>query len=162
LVGPGLFFALLAALVTPLKAETAVGLDAVGVDPLVSLSNPGNLDVRDAQGRPVSATLVAAQVKQARAKAASEAAFASRLPEAAAVAAFLEMLQALRHALRGGPISQPVQDLFALVPTFRTTDKTSPTRALILGLALLVAGLVCRPALLVVPIRSRRCDQLRC
>lgn len=164
MVGPGLFFALLAASLTPLKAaERAVGLDAQGVDPLVSLSNPGNLDVRDALGRPVSAELVAAQVKQARAKAASEAAFASKLPQAAAVAALLEMLQALRLTLRGGAAGLPLQRLFALPLTSRGDDKkTLPLLALILGAAAIVAGSSRRPAPSLVPARTRPTDVLRC
>lgn len=161
-MGPGLFFALLALVALPLKAEQAVGLEAQGVDPLVSLSNPGNLDVRDALGRPVSAQLVAAQVKQARVKAASEAAFASRLPQAAAVAALLEMIQALRLALRTTPSGRPIRAQFALAPASRTTDKADPRQALTLGFAVLVAGIASRPALKTVPASTRRAEVLRC
>ena len=64
-------------------AERAVGIEAQGVDPMVALRNSQDLDVRDELGRPVSAKLVAAQLKAAQAAASADAAFSSRLPRPA-------------------------------------------------------------------------------
>ena len=141
MAGPGLFLALALALVCPAGAETAIGLAARGVDPLSALRNPSGLDVRDEFGRPVSARLVAAELKAAQTKVAVQAAFASSLPQAAAITARLEMLEALRLALRADFAPDPLQRLFALLPTPRPQQK-SPVRSVVLfGCWLLAAAL---------------------
>ena len=161
-MGPGLFLAVFLALALPVRAERAVGLDAQGVDPMSALSNPSGLDVRDALGRPVSARLVASELKQAQAKAASEAAFASRLPKAAAIAAMLEMIETLRLFLKGGSASLPPQRLFALAPTQRSGDKAATLQLIVIGLALLVAAYAARPKPAPQLCRVRSTEVLRC
>jgi len=95
-------------------AETPVGLEARGVDPLVALRNAGGLDVRDELGRPVSARLIERQLKAARASASAEAAFSSRLPQARAMALALEFWEGFKAAL-GLPLSRlPWGELWAL------------------------------------------------
>src|SRR5579872_3136370 len=82
--------AALAAASLPLQAaERAVGLEAQGVDPMVALHNPSGLDVRDAEGRPVSAAVIARQLKAASAQSTADASYVSRLPQARAVAFML-------------------------------------------------------------------------
>ena len=161
-MGPGLFLALFLSLALPVRAERAVGLDAQGVDPMAALSNPNHLDVRDELGRPVSAQLVAAELKQAQAKAASEAAFASRLPQASAVAALLEMIEALRLFLRGGDAGLPPQRLFALAPLQRGGDKSAASQLIVVGLALLVAAYAAKPKPAAQLCRSRTTEVMRC
>ena len=51
MVGPGLLLALTLLGLSRARAETAVGLDARGVDPIAAVDNPMGLDVRDALGR---------------------------------------------------------------------------------------------------------------
>lgn len=165
MVGPGLFFALLALGALPARAsEATVGLDAKGVDPLVALHNDSGLDIRDALGRPVSAQKVATELKQAQAKAASEAAFASRLPQAAAVAALLEMIQVLRLALRGGPVGLPPISLFALAPARRTGKEGQPGLivAVALSAAMLAGAAACRPEPALQFLRAPATEVLRC
>jgi len=86
--------ALCALLAGSVAAETPVGIEARGVDPMVALQNPQGLDLRDELGRPVSPSLIAAQLKAAQAKAAADAAFSSRLPKARAMARILEFWRA--------------------------------------------------------------------
>lgn len=147
MVGPGLFFALTLALLSPVRAERTVGLDAQGIDPLTALSNPQQLDVRDELGRPVSARQVAAELKQAQVEAAREAAYASTLPQAAAVAALLEMLEALRLAWRSGAAGEIPQRLFALAPTPRPHEKPVLVVLVALVCAASLGALSARPAL---------------
>ena len=90
MVGPGLFLALVLFAGGHARAETAVGLDARGVDPMAAVSNPLGLDVRDALGRPVSAKVVLDQLKRAEVARAAETAYTSALPKAKAVLASLE------------------------------------------------------------------------
>jgi hypothetical protein len=147
LAGPGLVFALALGIVLPISAETPVGLDARGVDPLVAVENPNGLDVRDELGRPVSGKLVEAELKQAQTKAAVQAAaFSSALPRAAEVTALLEMIEALRLALRGGHASETPQRIFALAPTARELDKAPVRSLLFLAFGLLAARCWRRPA----------------
>ena len=162
MVGPGLFFALLALGAFPARAETAVGLDAQGVDPMVALHNDSGLDVRDELGRPVSAQKVADGLKQAQAKAASEAAFASRLPQAAAVAALLEMIEALRLFMRGGTAGLPPMRLFALAPSQRSAEKAVPLSLIVLGCTLLAASAAAAYQPAVRPSRAPAVVVMRC
>jgi hypothetical protein len=89
-VGPGLFLALVLLVGGRAHAETAVGLDARGVDPMAAVNNGQGLDVRDELGRPVSAKVVLAELKRAEDARAAETSYASRLPKAKAVLASLE------------------------------------------------------------------------
>lgn len=166
MVGPGLFFAFLALAALPARArEATVGLDAQGVDPMVALHNDSGLDVRDELGRPVSARKVAAELKQAQARAASEAAFASPLPQAAAVAALLDMIEALRLALRGGPAGLPPLQIFGLAPAQRSGNEEGQA-ALLLAAAfatVLAACAVCRqPQTAFCTSRAPASEVLRC
>jgi hypothetical protein len=90
--GPGLFFALALLILGAgrARAETAVGLDARGVDPMAAVDNSSGLDVRDALGRPVSGAAVLAELKKAAVARAAETAYASPLPRAKAVLPALE------------------------------------------------------------------------
>ena len=81
-------------------AEQAVGLQAQGVDPMAALHNAAGLDVRDELGRPVSAEVIAKELKAASAQAAAASAFTSRLPQAKAVTYMLELLKVARAAFR--------------------------------------------------------------
>ncbi len=94
MVGPGLFLAL-ALLSAYARAETPVGLDAKGVDPMAAVDNRMGLDVRDALGRPVSAQVVLEQLKQAQAARAAQNAYASSLPKARTVLPALELAAGL-------------------------------------------------------------------
>ena len=163
MVGPGLFFALAVAGGLPLHAESAVGLEARGVDPLVALDVADRLDVRDELGRPVSARLITAQLKQAQVKAASDAAYSSVLPQAAAMAAVLNMLEALRLALRGAPAAPAPQRLFALPLSPRDEKRSAADLPLVCCLALAVVAAALnapRSPLLAIPARSP--NVLRC
>ena len=90
MVGPGLFLALVLLMGGRVRAETAVGLDARGVDPMAAVSNPQGLDVRDELGRPVSAAVVLEQFKRAEVARVIETSYTSALPKARVVLASLE------------------------------------------------------------------------
>ncbi|UPT74455.1 MAG: hypothetical protein M0D55_01570 [Elusimicrobiota bacterium] len=81
-------------------AEAPVGLDAVGVDPRAAVSNDWGLDVRDADGRPVTQEKVLADLKAAAVKRAGAGAYASSLPKAKAVLSALELLAEAAAAFR--------------------------------------------------------------
>jgi hypothetical protein len=81
------------------RAEQAVGLEAQGVDVEAALDNGQGLDVRDAQGRPVSAELIRSQIKNTQAHAASDASYASALPQAKKVTLMLELLAGLATSI---------------------------------------------------------------
>ena len=89
-VGPGLFLALVLLAGGHARAETAVGLDARGVDPMAAVNNRQGLDVRDELGRPVSARVVLDELKRAQVARAVETSYTSALPKAKAVLASLE------------------------------------------------------------------------
>jgi hypothetical protein len=95
-------------------AETAVGIEARGVDPAVALQNSHGLDLRDELGRPVSPKLIAEQLKAAQASAAVEAAYSSRLPKARAMARALEFWRANLFSFSGEPLRLPWRELWAL------------------------------------------------
>lgn len=112
----------------PLHAETAVGLEAQGVDPLVALRNHGDLDLRDELGRPVSPQLIARQLKAAQAEAAADNAFSSRLPQARAVTRMLELWEGIKsHFGRPGQ-RMPWHSLWAL-PSPRGGGKAAAASA---------------------------------
>jgi hypothetical protein len=91
LVGPGLFLALALLLGGRARAETAVGLDARGVDPMAAVDNSSGLDVRDELGRPVTAKAVLDDMKKASAGRTAETAYQSSLPKAKIVLPSLEL-----------------------------------------------------------------------
>lgn len=161
-MGPGLFLALALAFVAgPAAAETAVGLDARGVDPMAAVENRWGLDVRDELGRPVSGEMVLGELKQASAARAAANAFVSRLAHAAAVLSALELLQRAGSNLRGLAAGLPRALASAGLPAPR--PKVS---ALLLScLALLTfAATVVRPRPMAAPLKSGRCcpEVLRC
>jgi len=99
LVGPGLFLAL-ALLAPSVRAETAAGLDAQGVDPLAAIENKWGLDVRDELGRPVTREKVLTDLKGATVGRAAANAYASSLPRARVVLSALELLAEAAAAFR--------------------------------------------------------------
>ena len=113
----------------------------------------------------VMPSLLAAELKQAQVKAASEAAFASPLPQAAAVAALLEMIQVLRLALRGGPAGLPPLEIFGLAPSQRS-GKDEGEAALLLcaafGAALASTAALRRPQPALRTCRAPASEVLRC
>lgn len=116
-----------AAAVSPSWAERSVGLDAQGVDARHALENPYGLDLRDELGRPVSSKQIARELKAASAEAMGEAAeYASRLPQAAKIVPFLELLAALTAALRLPALPNPLRAAFALAPGSGPQAKRPP------------------------------------
>lgn len=114
-MGPGLFLAL--ALFAPgLRAETAVGLDAKGVDPRVAVDNRLGLDVRDESGRPVTREQVLADLKSAAVKRAAEGSFTSSLPKARTVLSALELLADAAATLRMAVAGFALPDLLPGLP----------------------------------------------
>lgn len=99
--------AILAAACAAYGAEVPVGLEAQGVDAQAALESPSDLDLRDELGRPVSAALVAKQLKAAAAEAAADSAFSSRLPQAASTLRLLELWEGLKESLKrpGWPLA---------------------------------------------------------
>lgn len=97
-------------------AETPVGLAAQGVDPRAAVENTLGLDVRDAEGRPVTKQQVLADIKAAAVTRAGETSYASSLPKAKAVFSALELLAetAAMFRLAGRLIQIP--DLTASLP----------------------------------------------
>lgn len=161
-MGPGLFFALTLLLSAPAgRAEPAAGLDAKGVDPLAAVDNRWGLDVRDALGRPVSGRKVLAEIKGAAVARAASNAFASRLPKAAAVLPFLEMLARTAAFLRLGLADGPMLAAVAGLPGSRPRI---PLLWLILQAAAATMLFRRLPGLRFSPCRSRQsCPEvLRC
>ena len=117
-MGPGLFLALaLLAFVAPAgRAESAAGLDAQGVDPRAAVENRLGLDVRDAQGRPVTREQVLADLKGATVRRAAANAFASSLPKAGAVLSALELLADAAAAFRMAAEGFPLPNLLPGLP----------------------------------------------
>ncbi|MBI5240309.1 MAG: hypothetical protein HY926_07530 [Elusimicrobia bacterium] len=129
--------ALLAVLAGGAAAETAVGIEARGVDPMVALQNSHGLDLRDELGRPVSPKLIAAELKAAQAQAAADAAFSSRLPSARSMARTLELWRASLFSFAAGLPRLPWRALLAL------PAPKPGSRAAVL-LVLLAACAICR------------------
>jgi hypothetical protein len=131
--------ALLAVCAGGARAEIAVGIEAKGVDPMVALRNAQRLDLRDELGRPVSSSLIAAQLKSAQAEASADASFASRLPQARLMARALEFWQFSLQSLRSAIPLLPWGEFSAL-----PGPKTSCRAALALLLLFTCAVCGCR------------------
>lgn len=161
-MGPGLFLALaLAILAAPAVAETAVGLDAKGVDPMAAVDNRWGLDVRDELGRPVSGEKILGELKQASAARAAANAFASKLPQARAVLAALELLARAQTNLRDFARSLP----HALATAGLPAPKPKISAVLIAVVAVLaISSSVARPRPPALALKSGRCcpEVLRC
>jgi len=143
LVGPGLFL-VLALLAGAARAETAVGLDARGVDPMAAVDDRQGLDVRDELGRPVTAAAVLRDLKTASAARAAETAYASALPKARLVLPALELAARFGLSLVQFAVSLPLELASASLPAPR------PKIALVL-LVLAAAAVSLRAA------AARRC-----
>lgn len=144
LVGPGLFLALALILAGGrARAETAVGLDARGVDPMAAVDNAQGLDVRDELGRPVSAKVVLDQLKQAQAARTAEAAYTSRLPKAKSVLASLESAPGVLLSLVRLIEGVPGPSEWSSLPSPR--PKLSVVLFAVLGLVLVQAASASRP-----------------
>lgn len=115
------FWTLMAALAAslPVAAQPSVGLDAQGVDPRHAIENPYGLDLRDELGRLVCPQKIAQELKAASAEAAGKASYASRLPQAAKIVPFLELLAALTAALRLPVLPHPLRTVWAQAPSAR-------------------------------------------
>lgn len=161
-MGPGLVLALaLAFLAGPAAAETAVGLDAQGVDPMAAVDNRWGLDVRDELGRPVSGEKILTELKAASAARAAANAFASKLSDAAALLAAVELLRHARTNLRelGGAAHR------ALASAGLPGPRPKVSAALIAVLAVLaISCKIVRPRPAALVLKSGRCcpEVLRC
>lgn len=145
------------------SAEQAVGLDAQGVDPLVALHNPHNLDVRDALGRPVSGALVAKELGLAARARATVASFASRLPKARLLAALAEFFAAAPLAALSSPRSLPLaREVFAAAPTDRPDTKVLLLLAFLLPVCAASAWSTQRATPIYARRSHRKVDAMRC
>jgi hypothetical protein len=120
-------------------AETAVGVEARGVDPMVALLNSQRLDLRDELGRPVSAKLVAAQLKAAQASASVDAAFISRLPEARLMARALDLWQFSLASIGAALPLPPWRELWAL-PGPKSSSRAAAAGPVLLAVWILSCG----------------------
>ena len=161
MVGPGLFLAL-ALLVPGARAETPVGLDAQGVNPLSAVDNRLGLDVRDELGRPVSGQLVLAQLKSAAAERAAVTSYASRLPRARLILPALELAAGCGIWLSQLADALPAARALASLPTSR--PKVSALLLVLLGcvLASAASGLGPRSQRLSLFFCTCRREVLRC
>ena len=162
MVGPGLFLALVLLAGAPARAETSVGLDARGVDPMAAVSNPLGLAVRDALGRRVSGRVVLDEMKKAEVARAAETAYASTLPKAATVLPILEAAAGRGLALILWAENASGPAAWASLPTPR--PKPSVLILVVLGVVLIQAASAFRPRALLPALSScRRClEVLRC
>ena len=160
-MGPGLFLAL-ALLTSPGRAETAVGLDALGVDPRAAVENRWGLDIRDEQGRPVTREKVLSDLKGAAVTRAAKNAFTSRLPKAQAVLSALELLAEAAGALRMAVAGFAVPELLPGLPGGR--PKFAILWLLVMAAAAMTASFCCRAETHLVLSRSRQSSiqVLRC
>lgn len=161
LVGPGLFLAL--ALLAPCgRAETAVGLAAQGVDPRVAVDNRMGLDVRDAQGRPVTREQVLADLKGAAVQRAAAGSFTSSLPKAKAVLSALELLAEAAAAFRLASTGFAIPELLPGLPG--GGPKLAVLWLLVLASAAMTVTFCCRPESRLARNRSRQSsiEVLRC
>ena len=160
-MGPGLFLAL--ALLAPVgRAETVAGLDAQGVDPRVAVENRLGLDVRDAQGRPVTREQVLADLKGAAVTRVAESAYASSLPKARAVLSALELLAEAAAAFRLAATGFALPELLPGLPG--GAPKFAVLWLLLLASAATTISLCCRPQFRLTLSRSRQSsiEVLRC
>jgi hypothetical protein len=162
LVGPGLFLALVLLVGGRARAETAVGLDARGVDPIAAVNNPQGLDVRDALGRPVTARAVLADIKKAEVVRAAETAYTSGLPKAKSVLASLEAAAGGVSSLFRLIESLPGRIEWSSLPSPR--PKLSVLLLLALGVVLVQAASAARPRASLPALSScrRSLEVLRC
>ncbi|MBI3554001.1 MAG: hypothetical protein HY077_16010 [Elusimicrobia bacterium] len=135
--------AAVAAFSNPVFAEQAVGLEARGVDPWAALHNAQGLDVRDADGHPVSVKLIADQLKAAESQKISQTASVSRLPKARVLFRLLELIPSLAGfwGLQFPVI--PAHEAWALPVRLRLAEGSGPP-ALATALALALVLLCCR------------------
>ena len=161
-MGPGLFLAFVLLVGGRARAETAVGLDARGVDPMAAVSNPLGLDVRDELGRPVSGKVVLAEFKKAQAARAAETAYASTLPKAKIVLPILEAAVGSGLFLVRLAEAVPGASAWASLPTPR--PKPSLLIFAVLGAVLVQAAAAFQPRGSLPALAScRRClEVLRC
>jgi hypothetical protein len=161
-VGPGLFLALVLLGGGRARAETAVGLDARGVDPMAAVDNRQGLDVRDTLGRPVSARIVLADLKRAQVARAAETSYASSLPKAKAVLASLEYSAGGLLSLVRLIESLPGRSEWSALPP--PSPKLPVLFLIILGAVLVQAASASRPRASLPALSScRRClEVLRC
>ncbi len=160
-VGPGLFLAL--ALFAPAgRAETAAGLDAQGVDPLVAVENRWGLDVRDELARPVTREQVLSDLKGATVSRAANNAFTSRLPKARIVLSALELLAEAAAAFRMAATAFALPEILPGLPG--GGPKFAVLWLLILASAATTVSLCCRPETRLALSRSRQSsiEILRC
>ena len=162
MVGPGLFLALVLLVGGRARAETAVGLDARGVDPMAAVDNRAGLDVRDELGRPVSGQAVLADLKRAEVARAAENSYSSALPKAKAVLASLEYSAGGVLSLVRLIESIPGPSEWASMPAPR--PKLSVLLFAVLGALLVQAAAASRPRASLPALSScRRClEVLRC
>jgi hypothetical protein len=162
LVGPGLFLALAFLVLGRARAETSVGLDARGVDPIAAVNNPLGLDVRDALGRPVSAGVVLAEMKKAQAARTAETAYESGLPKAKTVLPSLEYAAGRGLSLLRLAEALPRPAAWASLPVPR--PKLSVLLFLVLGAALVQLAPAFRPRASLPALSScrRSLEVLRC
>lgn len=107
---------MLALAVCAARAEQSVGLEAEGVDPSAALHNSLGLDVRDANGRPVSRELIEKQLAEARLSAASETTVFSGLPKLKAILKFLALAMPLKAWFGASRRAVPLPDAWAMAP----------------------------------------------
>lgn len=161
-MGPGLILALaLAFLAGPAAAETAVGLDARGVDPMAAVDNRWGLDVRDELGRPVSGELVLGELKRASVARAAANAFASKLTQAAVLLSALELLERAEAGL--SELALAAHRALAGVALPAPRPKVSAVLIAVLAVLALSCAVV-RPRPLAAPLKAGRCcpEVLRC
>ena len=160
-MGPGLFLAL-AVLSGAARAETAVGLDARGVDPMAAVDNRQGLDVRDALGRPVSGQTVLAELKRASAARVEQNAYASALPKARTVLPALESAFARVLSLVALAEAVPGPSAWSSLPAPR--PKISVLLLLVLGVVVIRTASAARPRALLPALSScrRSLEVLRC
>ncbi|MDE2510368.1 MAG: hypothetical protein KGL74_04540 [Elusimicrobia bacterium] len=144
------------------RAETSVGLDARGVDPMAAVNNREGLDVRDELGRPVSARVVLDQLKRAQAALTAETAYQSDLPKAKTVLPSLDYSAGGLLSLIRLIESVPGPSEWASMPSPR--PKLSVVLFAVLGAVLVQAAAASRPRASLPALSScRRClEVLRC
>ena len=143
-------------------AETSVGLDARGVDPMAAVNNPLGLDVRDELGRSVSGRAVLDDLKKAQVARAAETAYASTLPGAKTVLPILEAAVGRALSLFQLAEAPPGPTAWASLPTPR--PRPILPCVVVLGAVFLQVAAASRPRASLPALSScRRCfEVLRC
>lgn len=142
-------------------AEQAVGLEAQGVDPWAALHNDQGLDIRDAQGHPVSADLIRKQLAAAHEQSVAQAAAVSRLPKARSVFRLLELLNFL-GGFWGLPLHAPITQSPLALPLRSRSDKDTAAPTEVIGLAGLCLALLCCRAQTISRRSLQKTTVLRC